>query len=82
MSYRDEATKMVDVSRDEIKYAKDNNKILFLSAETYSLEGNQVSYLEEGKTYMNDELNKLRDLIPDNFGIAIHNIKSWKELKN
>ncbi len=82
MSYRDEATKMVDVSMNEIKYAKDNNKILFLSAETYSLEGDQVSYLEEGKTYMNHELNKLRDLIPDNFGIAIHNIKSWKELKN
>ena len=80
MSYRDDANKMYDVSKDEVKYATDNNKILFLSAETYSLEGDQVSYLEEGTTYMLNELNKLRILIPDNFGIAIHNIKSWKEL--
>ena len=80
MSYRDDANKMYDVSKDEVKYATDNNKILFLSAETYSLEGDQVSYLEEGTTYMLNELNKLRNLIPDNFGIAIHNIKSWKEL--
>ena len=82
MSYRDEANKMLDVSIDEINYASSNNKILFLSAETYSLEGDQVSYLEEGKEYMYEELNKLRDLIPNNFGIAIHNIKSWMELKN
>ena len=82
MSYRDEAQKMLDVSIDEINYASSNNKIIFLSAETYSLEGDQVSYLEEGKEYMYNELDKLRDLIPNNFGIAIHNIKSWKELKN
>ncbi len=82
MSYRDEANKMLDVSIDEINYAKDNNKILFLSAETYSLEGDQVSFLDEGKAYMLDELNKLRVLIPNNFGIAIHNIQSFKELKD
>ena len=82
MSYRDEADKMIDVSIDEINYSKDNNKILFLSAETYSEEGDQVSYLEEGKTYMYSELDKLRKEIPNTFGIAIHNIKSWKELKD
>lgn len=82
MSYRDTSSKMIDVSIDEINYSKDNNKILFLSTETYSEEGNQVSYLEEGKAYMYNELNNLRKEIPNNFGIAIHNIKSWKELKD
>ena len=80
MSYRDTSDKMITVSIDEINYAKENNKILFLSAETYSEEGDQVSYMEEGKNYMYDELNKLRLSIPDNFGIAIHHIKSWYEL--
>ena len=82
MSYRDTKEEMIDVSKDEIEYAKDNNKILYLSAETYSTEGDNVSYLEEGKNYMLDELNKLRDLIPNSFGIAIHNIKSFMELKD
>ena len=31
---------------------------------------------------MLNELNKLRDLIPNSFGIAIHNIKSFMELKD
>ena len=82
MSYRDTKEEMIDVSKDEIEYAKDNNKILYLSAETYSTEGDNVSYLEEGKKYMLNELNKLRDLIPNSFGIAIHNIKSFMELKD
>lgn len=56
--------------------------VLFLSCETYSFEGGQVSYLEEGKEYMYEQINILRDLISNNFGIAINNIKSWKKLKD
>lgn len=82
MSYRDTAEKMIDVSKEEIAYAKQNKKTLFLCAETYSEEGDNVSFLEEGKEYMMNELNKVRKEIPNNFGIAIHNIKSWKNLKN
>ena len=81
MSYRDEATKMYDVSSDEINYASSLGKKIYLGAETYSLEGDNVSYLEEGKKYMYSELDKLRNLIPSDFGIAIHQIKTWKELK-
>ena len=61
---------------------KTKNKIIFLSAETYSTEGDKVSYLEEGKKYMYEQINELRNLIPNKYGIAIHNIKSWKELKD
>ena len=60
--------------------SKQNNKILFLCAETYSTEGDGVSYMEEGKEYMMTELSKLRKELPENFGIAIHNIISWKNL--
>lgn len=80
MSYRDTAEKMISVSQDEIQYAKENNKVLFLCAETYSEEGDTVSYLEEGTAYMLEELAKLRKELPKTFGIAIHNIKSWKNL--
>lgn len=81
MSYRDTAEEMYNVSKDEILYAKNNSKIVYLGAETYSTEGDNVSYFEEGKNKMYFELNKLRSVLPDNFGIAIHNIKSWKDLK-
>lgn len=82
MSYRDTAEKMIDVSKEEIAYAKQNKKTLFLCAETYSTEGDNVSFMEEGKEYMMTEINKVRKEIPSDFGIAIHNIKTWKNLKN
>lgn len=81
MSYRDTCEKMIDVSADEIEYAKQNNRVLFLCAETYSEEGDIVSYYEEGKSYMLGELTKLRSQLPDTFGIAVHNIKTWKNLE-
>ncbi|MBO7508048.1 MAG: hypothetical protein J6T39_00190 [Clostridia bacterium] len=80
MSYRDTADEMVSVSQDEIEYAKKYKKVLFLCAETYSEEGDKVSYLEEGNAYMIEQLEKLRKQLPTTFGIAIHNIKSWKNL--
>ena len=81
MSYRDTKDAMYDVSKEEIAYAKETNKIVCLGAETYSTEGDHVSYLEEGSRYMMNELTELKKMIPSNFGIAIHHIKSWKNLK-
>lgn len=80
MSYRDTYQKMINVSIDEIDYARQNNKVLFLCAETYSEEGDSVSFYEEGKNYMQSELETLRAQLPETFGIAIHNIKTWKSL--
>jgi len=82
MSYRDTAAKMQSVAQDEIDYATANHKTLFLGAETYSEEGDQVSYYEEGKTYMAEQLAELRQALPDNFGIAIHQIKTWHDLQD
>ena len=82
MSYRDTASSMYDVSKEEIIYAKENNKTLYLAAETYSTEGDNVSYYEEGNNYMINELESLKKMLPLNFGIAIHNIKSWANLKD
>lgn len=81
MSYRDSAEKIYDVAKEEIEYAKVNNKTLNLSVETSQNEDDIVTFYEEGKDYMMNELSKLRDMIPKNFGIAIHHIKTFYELK-
>lgn len=80
MSYRDTVDAILNIAKEEISYAKQQNKQLFLCAETNSSEGDNVSFKEEGKQVMGEELKKLRKEIPQNFGIAIHHIKTWYDL--
>lgn len=81
MSYRDTKEKIYDVASDEMKYARENNKHLILGVETYSTEGDQVSFLEEGKEYLNTVLNDIKgDLDRNVCGISIHQIKTWYSL--
>lgn len=80
MSYRDTLEDILNISKEEISYAKQHSKQLFLCVETYSTEGDNVSYMEEGNQKMLEDINNLKNQIPDNFGIAIHHIKRWKEL--
>lgn len=82
MSYRDSANAILDIAKEEISYAKAQNKQLVLCVETHSTEGDKVSFQEEGKMFMMEEINKLKKEIPNNFGIAIHHIKTWQELKD
>ncbi|MCM1403913.1 MAG: hypothetical protein NC133_00160 [Prevotella sp.] len=82
MSYRDTASTIYDTAKEEIAFATAKNKTIFLGVETFSEEGDNVSFQEEGKEYMNSELSKLRSMIPSNFGIAIHQIQTWYDLKN
>ena len=87
MSYRDTAQSMHDVSKEEIASAKKYGCKIVLGAETYSTEGDAVSYMEEGKKYMVSELTKLnimllQDYPSRNFGLAIHYNETWYQLKN
>lgn len=83
MSYRDTKDAIIDVAIDEINYANSINKSIMLSVETYSLEGDHVSFYEEGKTIMMDVVNSIYDEeIPGVGGIAIHHIERWFELKD
>ncbi len=81
MSYRDNAEKMVEVAKQELEYAKENNKSIFLSAET-GKEEDIVTFFEEGKKYMYSQINQLEKLVDQPFGFSIHHIKSWYNLKN
>ena len=82
MAYRDCAQDIYNCAFDEIEYAKSINKNLTIGVETKSSEGDKVSFMEEGKAFMNRELEKLKLMLPSNFKIAIHNIKDWYDMKN
>ncbi|GHW02592.1 hypothetical protein AGMMS50249_3780 [candidate division SR1 bacterium] len=75
MAYRDSADAMADVAKEELAFAKSTNKQIFLSAETYSEEGDHVSFAQEGAEYMMSELKKLEIKIGSENGIAIHWIR-------
>ena len=81
VSYRDNYQDIYSISKDEIEQAKENNKKLFLGVETKSDEGDNVSFQEEGKKVMEEEFANIRGLIPSDFGVAIHYIKTWYNLK-
>ena len=82
MSYRDSCEEIYNCSKDEIEYAISVCKTLNLGVETQKIENeNFITFYEEGSNFMFQELKKLRKLIPTNFGIAIHHIISWKNLK-
>ena len=81
MSYRDTAEKIYSVAKEEIEYATQKNKQITLSVECGN-EENQVTFKEEGKTILKQELNKLKTLVPEKTGICIHHIKTWHDLKD
>lgn len=86
MSYRDTAQGMYDVAVEEIGYAQQYGSKIVLSAETYSTEGDSISYMEEGKAYMVSQLTALNAMLfsafPNrNYGISIHQIQTWYNLQ-
>ena len=86
MSYRDTASAMFDLVTAELQAASCHPVKLILGAETLSNEGDYVSYQEEGKAYMREELTKLYHMmsqkeLPSGWGIAIHSVANWIALK-
>lgn len=81
MSYRDSAEDMVNVAMEELQYANEKEKQMFISVETGE-EEDIVTYYEEGKEYLYSQIEKLDKIINQNFGLAIHHIKSWYQLKD
>lgn len=82
MSYRDTSEEIYEVSKDEIEYAHSEGKVLVLGVETKSNESDKVSFEEEGKEYMYGEIYDLWNKLPSGFGITIHHVKSWYDLKD
>ena len=86
MSYRDTTQAMFDTAKAEAALAEEYPVRLVLGAETLSCEGDFVSYMEEGKAYMVQELSALYDMLgrqsfQGGWGLAIHDIERWMQLK-
>ena len=79
MSYRDSADGVLKFAEDEINYALSAGKVLNLGVET-GKEEDIVTFYEEGAEYMNGQIDLLRETAPAGFGIAVHHIRSWREL--
>lgn len=81
MSYRDSCEEIYRSAEDEIRYAVQAGKPLDLGVETQPNDDDIVTFYEEGAGYMYRELASLREKLPSDFGIVIHHIKSWRELR-
>ena len=79
MSYRDSCEGILSFAEDEIGYALSAGKVLDLGVETGE-EEDIVTFYEEGAEYMKEQLDLLRETAPAGFGIAVHHIRSWREL--
>jgi hypothetical protein len=81
MSYRDTAAEMWNVGKEEVAFAKENGRRIFLCASADSAEGDRMGYSEEGRDFMTAEMGKLKDMADyDGLGIAIHHIKIWYDM--
>ncbi len=80
MSYRDSAEAVYECAREETEYAVAVGKTLNLGVETSENEDDIVTFYEEGAEYMNDQISELRKILPKNFGVAVHHIRTWREL--
>ena len=87
MSYRDTAAQILDVAKEEIDYAQEYGCKIILGVETKSSEGDAVSFMEEGKAVMVEEMEKVHESLlasfPDgNFGMAVHQASVWYTLQD
>ena len=86
MSYRDTAQAIYNCGAGEVPMSIASGGKLVFGVETYSLEGDYVSFMEESQQIMFEELDKLRAILREThpegtFGIAIHDVGHWETLK-
>ena len=81
MSYRDSADSIIDIASEELDYAESIGKKIILSVECFSEEGDKVSFAEEGRIALKEELTKLKQILKDKIGLSVHHIKSWYDMK-
>ena len=88
MSYRDTAKGILSASEQEIPLGTTYNCKIVLGVETYSEEGDQVSFMEEGKAAMYSALQSVlttlsqKTTLGAGYGCAIHQIEVWYNLKD
>ncbi|CAI6029042.1 hypothetical protein PAECIP112173_00562 [Paenibacillus sp. JJ-100] len=85
MAYRDTATAIYNVAKDELIDAASVGKKISIAVETkQSKEGEFITFYEEGDAYMEAQLKLLEKMasVHDSFnGFSIHEYSSWKTLR-
>ncbi|KAB7671202.1 amidase [Bacillus sp. B1-b2] len=86
MAYRNTATGANGINvlvKEEVQYAKNAKKPIQIAVETgESAEGANISFYGKSLSYMNQELNKVRNhYVNDDVSISIHYIETWMSLK-
>ncbi len=87
MSYRDSAEAVLECSEKELEIGAKYGCRVVCGLETYSAEGDHVSFMEEGKGYMYGQCKTLYGMLskrcaPEKFGIAIHYLDTWFKMKD
>lgn len=85
MAYRDSSSAIIDLVKTEIGLAAKHGKSLVIGVETgQSSEGNNLTFFEEGETYMNGQLGAVKSYYAATSGfngVAIHHVGSWMTMK-
>lgn len=84
MAYRDSATMITELVRNEVAYGVKYGKTVVVGVETGQTdEGEAISFYEEGEAFMNNELAAVSShyAFSKGFGgIAVHHVDSWKTM--
>lgn len=85
MSYRDQAEALIEITADDLALADQLGKKVFVGVETNpSSEAAFVSFYEEGRAVLNQQLTLIDDSLKGHAsyaGIAVHDYTGWKNLK-
>lgn len=85
MAYRDSASLIIDIVKNEITLAEKYKKSIVVGVETGDTEeGDTISFFEEGESYMNRQLIEVKNYyagVSALKGIAVHHISSWMTLR-
>lgn len=84
MAYRDSAAMITELVKNEIAYADKYSKSVVIGVETGQTdEGDNISFYEEGETFMTSELAAVTAHYAgtNGFGgVAVHHVDSWKTM--
>ena len=87
MSYRDSAKEVLALSEKEIALSERFGCQIICGVDTFSAEGDHVSFMEEGRTVLAKETGKLylalqERLQKGKYGIAVHYLDTWYKLQD
>lgn len=85
MAYRDSGEQIAEVAKNELAEAEKLGKPLRIAVETNpSAETPQITFYEEGKAFLNSQLEVVRQKLsssPSFAGFAVHDYAGWKKMQ-